>query len=421
MSKYVLYAVLIVVFLILSGFFSGMEAAIFSISRFRVKTLVFENRRGSRYLAKLKEKSGKALAAILLSNLLVNIGASSVGALILFEAIKHYPVNSALFSVLEFGVMTSLLLIIGEITPKTIALVHAEILALRFGNLINWLSILFSPVSIVLEKIAHAFAMPGGQQKEALISDKELKVMLSEAKRYKILDEGEEKFGYQILRFGKMRVNQLMTPRNKVVGIKQNAGLKSLRNLIVRTKHSRICVFDEKKNVIGLVYAKDLFIKEMGNDTAGLSIAGIMRDPYIIPETKHLDSLLAEFRQRGIHIAVVVDEFGDFAGIVTLEDIIESLFGEIVDEYDSLSDLPYEKLDDRTYLFSGDVTIGEAVRVLDIEPFGPEEDRLAACILNRKGKLPKENEQINIGDITITVVDMHDRYIDQVRIEVKKK
>ncbi len=420
MHKYIYYIILILIFLVLSGFFSGMEAAIFSISRFRVKALVADNCRGSRSLARVKENSGKTLAAILLANLVVNIGASSVGALMLFEVIKKYMFSPALFSIIEFGVMTSLLLIIGEITPKTIALANAESLALKFSPVIVYLSMFFAPISSILEKITRWLTASGDNQKESSISDKELKVMLSEAKRYKVLDEGEEKFGYQILRFGKMRVNQLMTPRNKVIGIKLNASIKTLRQTIVKEKHSRLCVFDEKKNVAGILYAKDLFVKEMQTGGGDIAISTLMRDPYIIPETKYLDTLLAEFRQRGIHIAIIVDEFGDFVGIITLEDIIESLFGEIIDEYDSYCDLPFEKIDDRNFLFRGDVTVGEAIRILEIDAFAPEEERLAAYILGQLGKLPKENDQMNVGNIIITVIEMHGRFIERVKIEKKK-
>jgi putative hemolysin len=146
-----IYIILIFIFLMLSAFFSGMEAAIFSISRFRVKTLLFENKKGSKALEKIKKESGKTLASILLGNLLVNIGASSVATIILIQIIATYGFDSTLSFIIEFIIMTSLLLIVGEITPKTVAISNAEFFALKFSGSINYLTKIFSPISILME------------------------------------------------------------------------------------------------------------------------------------------------------------------------------------------------------------------------------------------------------------------------------
>ncbi len=415
-----LYAAVLFVFLGLSAFFSGMEAALFSISRFRVKTLVSEEKPGARVLERLKSEPGRTLAAILLANLLVNIAAASLGTLILVQIIETYHINTTVSFVIELFVMTSLLLVVGEITPKTIAISHAETLSLRFGRVVQVVSLVFKPVSRLMEAMAKQIVrhQPGTKQKA--VSDKEIQVMLSEAKEFKILDDGEEQFGYQILKFGKVTVDEIMTPRHKVIGVDAHTHIEDVKKTIISQKHSRICVFDEKDDIIGVLYAKDVFVREMSGDTKARDVHAIMREPYIVHESQHIDNLLVEFRKQGIHFAAVVDEYGYFKGIVTLEDILESLVGEIVDEYDrqdELTDVPYRKVDRDTFVFEGDISIGELARILEIEPFADEGERLSGYLFDYFKRIPREKEQIEVNDLQITIEDIHDRTIEKVMIK----
>lgn len=420
-----LYAVILLLFLGLSAFFSGMEAALFSISRFRVKTLVSEEKHGARVLERLKSEPGTTLAAILLANLLVNIAAASIGTLMLVQLIETYHMNTTVAFVVELFVMTSLLLIIGEITPKTIAISHAETLSLQFGRVIKLLSFFFRPVSKLMEALAKQIVryQPGNEHK--MVSDKEIQVMLSEAKEFKILDDGEERFGYQILKFGKVTVDEIMTPRHKVIGVDVHTGIEDVKKTIISEKHSRICIFDEKDDIVGVLYAKDLFARDVGRgDAAPLAVRTLMREPYIVHESQHVDNLLVEFRKQGIHFAAVVDEYGYFIGIVTLEDILESLVGEIVDEYDrhdELTDVPYRKVDRDTFVFEGDISIGELACILDIEPFADEGERLSGYLFDHFKRVPREKEQIQVNDLEITIEDIHDRTIEKVLIRKKGK
>jgi len=413
-----LYFALIVIFLILSAFFSGIETAIFSLSRFRIKTLIYEERKGAQTLDRLKKESGKTLAAILLANLLVNIAASSVGAIILFQIIASSRINTTLSFIVYFIIMTSLLLIFGEITPKTIAFSNAEYLSLKFSKIISIISYVFRPISSLMMVFTKAIISKQPPEDHTAISDEEIRIMLSEAKKCSVLDEGEEKFGYQILQFGKMRVSDIMTPRYKVVGVAVDASLQDVRETMVSEKHSRICVFNKNHDVVGILYAKNVFISHMNNKAnEEVTVKELMRGPYIVPETKLIDNLLSEFRRNGIHISIIVDEFGSFSGIVTLEDILESLFGEIVDEYDEVTDFPYKKVGVNRYIFDGDISIGELARVLGVEPFADEGERLSGFILNHFGRLPNEKESIKLPGLKIEIEEMRDRIIERALIE----
>lgn len=405
------YIILLAIFLSLSAFFSGMEAAVFSISRFRIKSLIFENKKGAQTLEKIKKEPHKTLAAILLSNLLVNIGAVSVATIILTQIIISYEINSTLSFIIEFIIMTSLLLIWGEITPKVIAISNAEFLALRFGGMINFISRFFNPISSFSEYLI-CHIIPA--KKHYGISDKEIKFMLQEAKKFNILDEREEQFGYQILKFGKMKVSEIMTPKTKVVSIDACADLSSAKIIIKKTKHSRISVFNSSGEICGVLYAKDLFLRQL--DLMKNRVADLMREPYIVPETKQLDNLLVEFRKKGIHFSIVVDEFGDFSGVITLEDILELLFGEITDEYDSEADLPYQKVGSDVYLFDGDVSIAEVSQIFKSPAFG-EGGRLAAMVLKQLGRFPKEKEKFYVANFEITVEEIRQHTIKKILIK----
>ncbi|KPK72787.1 hypothetical protein AMJ87_03660 [candidate division WOR_3 bacterium SM23_60] len=417
MHNLFVYVLLIIVFLMLSAFFSGMEAAIFSVSRFRIKTLLYEERKGAHTLEKIKREPGKTLAAILLANILVNVGASSVSAIILVHFIEAHQVNTTISFVIQFIIMTSLLLTIGEITPKTIAIANAERLSLQFSGVIALVSMILSPVSKFMAVFTRTIVKRSPEEVEA-ITDKEIELMLREARRYKVLDEGEESLGFRILRFSKVRVSEIMTPRPRVISIDVNAPIKDAEKIIRQEKHSRICILDEKNNVIGILYAKDLFMSQLQERSdKPVTIRDLMREPYVVPESKHAENLLAEFRKKGIHIGVVVDEFGCFTGIVTLEDILESLYGEIIDEYDERCDMLYEKIAADTYIFHGDISIGELSRILDIGPFAEEAERLSGFIYDYFERIPREDDTIRLAQIEITVDEIHDRIIERVRVK----
>uniref|UniRef100_A0A7C4TH76 HlyC/CorC family transporter n=1 Tax=candidate division WOR-3 bacterium TaxID=2052148 RepID=A0A7C4TH76_UNCW3 len=307
-----------------SAFFSGMEAAIFSISRFRLKTLLFENKKGAQILSSLRKTPQKTLITILLSNDLVNIGAASVATIFLNEIVKIYNLNVTWAFFLETIAMTSILLIFGEITPKVIAFSNAEFFALRLGKIIELATRLFEPVAWVSERIIRKIAPI---EKTTTVSEDEIKYMLDEARKIGILEEKEERIVKLILQFGKRRVREIMIPKEKVVGIHYRARIEEAKELMQKTKHSRLCVYDEKGNIQGVIYAKDIFLNpdSLKTETA----LTLMRKPHFVSEEKFVDDLLLEFRKKGIHFGVVLNRQNEFAGIVTLNDILSFLFYEL--------------------------------------------------------------------------------------------
>ncbi len=319
----ILYIVLVVVLIFCSAFFSGMEAALFSISKFRMKSLMFENVRGSRSLSRIKEDSGRTLSTLLLFNNLVNIGASSVATIVISQILAQYQLHAVLFFIGEIAIMTFVLLVFGEITPKTIALNNAELFGLRLSFIVELLSGIVYPFTTLTNKLVRSI-LPA--HKVVSISEYDIKIMLSEARKQQILDESEEQLGYQILKFSRTLVREIMVPSENVIGLAEDRTLGEAIELFKSTGYSRICTFGQGNKVSGVLYAKDLFIQGLPQEK---KVSEFMRKPYYVSDHKLIDDLLVEFRKKGVHLAVVCNENGDFLGIVTLNDVLKYLFGKI--------------------------------------------------------------------------------------------
>ncbi len=315
--------ILILILLICSAFFSGMEAAIFSIGKFRVKSLLFENIRGAKNLSRVKEDQGKTLSTLLLLNDLVNIGASSVAAVIISQIFIQYHLNPVFFVVLEIFLMTFILLVFGEITPKTVALNNAEFFGLNLSFIIVFLNKITEPVTALTAKIVHLI-IP--QKKVVAVSEEDIRAMLLEAKKMQILDENEERLGYQILKFGRALVEEVLIPAPQVVGLEADKTLSDAMTIIKKSGHSRIVVYADRNRVVGVLYAKDILSQSLALET---KISEVMRKPFFVLKNKPIDELLTEFRKKAVHFAVVNDESESFLGIVTLNDVFRYLFGEI--------------------------------------------------------------------------------------------
>ncbi|MEO0166545.1 MAG: hemolysin family protein [candidate division WOR-3 bacterium] len=316
---------LIILLLACSAFFSGMEAAIFSLSKFRVKSLLFENIKGAHSLSHLKNEPFNTLFTLLFMNDLVNIGASSLATVIITHILLKLNLAPVFFYPFEIFLMTFLLLLLGEITPKTVFLNNAEYLALRLSFIVEILNKLTFPLATLFSNILRTLTpTPKGFN----ISEEDIKKMLTEAKAQNILEEVEVQLTYRILKFGKTLVHEIMIPADKVIGVREQQSVIEAMELMKKTRHSRICVYksSEPNEVIGVLYAKDLILKEF---TGQEKVTLCMRSPFVIPKTEPIDELLIDFRKKGIHFAVINDENGKFVGIVTLNDILKYLFGTL--------------------------------------------------------------------------------------------
>jgi putative hemolysin len=392
---------LLVICLFLSGFFSSSETALFSISKVKALHIAKDGSRTGQLIMEMKADSHTLLTTILIGNNLVNIGASALATAL---AIAHFKSNAVGIAT---GIMTLLILIFGEIFPKSFAN-HNNILVAR-GVIfpLYWLSKLFWPLIFALNFIPRLHgANDNGQDS---VTEDELMTMVEVVEEEGEIKEEEKEYISNIFEFDDTSCSEIMTPRADMFVIDASDGFDIQETL--RTGFSRIPVIEDYiDNIIGILHVKDLFASfqrlSKENATASLDIKEIMKVPYFIPESKKLDSLLKDFKVKKSHMAVVVDEHGGIAGIVTLEDVVEEIIGEIVDETDRM--VPdVVKLKGNKWLVAGRIDIDDLNKEIGISiPESSNYDTFSGFFLEEIERIPKPGESIKIDKWTITVKDM---------------
>ncbi|MDD9304919.1 MAG: HlyC/CorC family transporter [Desulfobacter sp.] len=398
---------LLIVCIFLSGFFSSSETALFSISKVKALHIAKDGSRTGRLIMEMKEDSHTLLTTILIGNNLVNIGASALAtslAISFFET-KSMEVNAVGIAT---GVMTLLILVFGEIFPKSFAN-HNNVLVSR-GVIypLYWLSKIFWPLIFILNFIPKLHgAIDNGQD---TVTEDELMTMVEVVEEEGEIKEEEKEYITNIFEFDDTYCSEIMTPRADMFVIDVSSGLDI--QAILKTGFSRIPMMEDTiDNIVGVVHIKDLFAEfqkqvAAGKKTHTLDLKTIMKKPYFIPESKKLDSLLQEFKAKKSHMAVVVDEHGGVSGIVTLEDVVEEIFGEIVDETDhNTPDIV--QLKGKKWLVAGRIDVDDLNKKLGVAiPESANYDTFSGFILEQIERIPKPGESIRINNWIITVKDM---------------
>jgi putative hemolysin len=392
---------LLVICLFLSGFFSSSETALFSISKVKALHIAKDGSKTGQLIMEMKADSHTLLTTILIGNNLVNIGASALATAL---AIAHFKSNAVGIAT---GIMTLLILIFGEIFPKSFAN-HNNILVAR-GVIfpLYWLSKLFWPLIFALNFIPRLHgANDNGQD---AVTEDELRTMVEVVEEEGEIKEEEKEYITNIFEFDDTSCSEIMTPRADMFVIDASDEFDIQTTL--KTGFTRIPVIEDYiDNIIGILHVKDLFSSfqrlSKENATASLDVKKIMKNPYFIPESKKLDSLLKDFKVKKSHMAVVVDEHGGVSGIVTLEDVVEEIIGEIVDETDRM--VPdIVKLKGNKWLVSGKIDIDDLNKEIGISiPESSNYDTFSGFFLEEIERIPKPGESITIDKWTITVKDM---------------
>jgi CBS domain containing-hemolysin-like protein len=382
----------------------------------RVKTLVKQGVANAEKLDKLLQHPGRFLATILFLNNLVNIGAASLATLLVGFYIKHWV------AAISTGVMTFIILIYGEITPKTYAAQNAEKLALRLAGVTNFLSTIFSPIVRFLVFIANFFIrlLGGTTIKEVpFLTEEELKSMVSVAEEEAVIEEEERKLIHSIFEFGDTVVKEVMVPRMDMVTIDAKAPIEEVLSLIVKEGHSRIPVYEGTiDNIIGIVYAKDLLI-QMSHGKIDVPLKELVRSVYFIPESKKVNELLRELQKRRQHMAIVVDEYGGTAGLVTIEDLLEEIVGEIFDEYD-IEETMVERIDENTIRVDSRVNIDEINELLGVNLAHNDIETIGGFVYSLVGKIPSPGEVVEFENLVFTVEKVIGRRISKILITKKE-
>jgi CBS domain containing-hemolysin-like protein len=387
--------VVLIVLLLLSGFFSSAETALFSISRAKARHIAKEKGLTNTLIKKMKDDPHRLLSTILIGNNLVNVGAAALATAVMIELVASNAVGIAT------GVMTALILVFGEIIPKSIATRNNVLIARLVILPLYWLSILFSPVIYLLNFIPR---LTSKIQRKSRVTEEELMTFVEVVEEEGGIEEEEKELIHNIFEFDDTSASEIMTPRADMFVINVNDDLNVEE--IIRSGFSRIPVIAEDiDHVIGILNIKDLFMHQV-TSAKQTDVRRVMSEPYFVPENKKLDHLLQEFKKRKQHIAIVVDEHGGVSGLITLEDALEEIVGEIVDETDKVE--PHiVKLKQNEWRVLGKSEIDDVNDELEMDiPDTKEYDTFSGYILDKIGRIPQEKEDIILGDYIVTVYQM---------------
>lgn len=403
--------IFLVVFLVLSAFFSASETALMSLSKIRIRNMVEANVAGADSIQKLVDNPSKLLGAILVGNNIVNIGASALATSLAIKYLGNTGVGIAT------GIMTVLVLIFGEITPKSLAAQNSEKISLKVVRLLSLIVTILNPVTTVLMYITNAIIkLLGGRVdgQQPFITEEELKTMINVGHEEGVLEGEEKKMIHNVFEFGDLRVTNIMTPRMDMVAIEVHSSYDEIIDVFKEERFSRLPVYKERMdNIVGVLYLKDIFF--FNDDKDAFDITKCMRKSYFTFEFKLITQLFSEMRKKRVPIAIVLDEYGGTAGIVTIEDLVEEIVGDIHDEYDEqYNEIEVVKEDE--YIIYGTARIDLVNEMIGISIETEDFESIGGFVIGLFGRLPKEGESIEYTNIKFIVEIVNKNRIERLRV-----
>ncbi len=407
--------------LIFSAFFSGSETSLFSLPKLRLQTLA-KRGRFSTFFALLYKSPRKVLITILISNMFVNIFSSTYAEPTIQEILHSY-LPKFCTDIISILLMTFAILIIGEILPKAIAIKKNEEIALFVAPFIYLAYYITMPFRYIVEKILDNF-IDFFEEKipwlsKNIVTREDISFYIETAHKSGLLNDKEEEFLGGFVELTEKKVVEIMTPRDEIAFLDFEMSSSEVEKFISKRRFSRYPVFKEDKdNIVGILYLKDFITHKFEKN---FKWQNVIREPYIVPETKKAFSLFKEFKEKRIHIAIVVDEYGIVSGIVTFEDILEELFGA---QKDLHKELKYEKIDDNSFIFSARIPLEDFSEIMDIEIEDEDEDEvvtLGGFLLMKMGKLPKMGETFEYKNLHFEIIDADKKKINKIKVIKKNK
>ena len=396
--------VIIAILLSLSAFFSSAETARTTVNRIKMRTLMEEGNKKAARVLEITDNSGKMLSAILIGNNIVNLSASSISTSL---AIKLF---GSVAAGIATGILTLLILIFGEITPKTLATINPEKISLSYANIIYYLMKLLTPVIFIVNRLSLGFLRllrvdPDNTQNQ--MTEEELRTIVDVSHETGVIESEEREMINNLFDFGDAVAKEVMVPRIDMTFANVNITYEELIEIFQEDKFTRLPVYeDTTDNVIGIINMKDLLLYQ---DKEHFSIRDIMREPYFTYEHKNTAELFLEMRQSSISLAIVLDEYGATAGLITLEDLLEEIVGEIRDEYDMDEEDSIVQLSDREYLVLGSTNLEDLCEKLDLNFTSEDYDTIGGYLIGLLDHLPQKNEIIITDDNVLLRVEKMDK------------
>jgi len=398
--------ILLIILVLFSAFFSGVEMAFFSLSQIKIRKMVACKEKNAKLVAKLKSNPQRLLITVLVGNNFVNIAAASLATVI---AIEFF--NSSIVGITT-GIMTLIILVFGEITPKSISIRHNEKIARLSAKPLFIIEQIFSPLTWLFEKL-----YPKGSLRTPIITEEELRIMASLGVEEGTVQAREAEIIKKVFQLNDITAEDVMTPRSRMFALKENRKLKSVKNKIINSSFSRIPVY--KKNtdhITGIIYKNDALIS-LAKNGGDIILKEIANEPIFVPESKFIDELMRELQAKHTHMAIVVNEYGEVVGLVTLEDIIEELVGEIVGETDISKEF-IKRVDKNTILVHGETEVKHINKFFNTSLDG-KYNTISGLIEDELGRIPKIGQRLKLEGVTLEVIDADKRTIKKVSINKK--
>ena len=403
--------VVLLILLLLSGFFSSAETSLVAVSKIKIHSMTESGVKRAQTLMKIFENDAKMLSAILIGNNLVNTYAASIASMIALSFGGSAAVSVATF------IITFLILVFGEITPKTIATQNAEKLALAYGPVILFLMRILTPVIWFINLFSACILkiLGVGKDSRPSMTESELRTIVDVSHEEGVIEEDEKEMINNVFDLGDAVAKDVMVPRVYVVMADVESSYDDLIRLFREEQFTRIPIYEGNvDNIIGLINMKDLLLYE---DLEHFDIRKILRKPYFTVENKNVSDLLMEMKQSTFNLAIVLDEYGEVAGIVTVEDIVEEIVGEVQDEYDAHEMENIQKIDDHTYDIKGFINLHDLNDELHLHLDSEDFDSIGGLIIDRLGRLPQLNDQVTLENgIILQVKKIDKNRIEEVRL-----
>lgn len=412
----VIRLLILLLLIVLSGVFSSMETALVTMNQMRLRTLVDEGNRRAVILAKVLDHRSKMLSAILIANNVVNLSASSLATTLAMDLWGNAFVS------LATGVLTIVVLIFGEISPKNLATQFSEKMALFYAPITLAMMTVLTPVIFIINFFGNSVLRLLGadpDNKPDTITESELRTIVNVSHEEGVIEKEEQIMINNVVDFGDSLTRDVMVPRIDVIALPADVTYQELTDTFRENMFTRMPIYDESTdNIIGIVNVKDLLFIESPET---FNVKDYMREAYFTYEFKHTSELFMEMRQNYVSLAIVLDEYGATAGLVTLEDLLEEIVGEIRDEYDEDELNHVQKLDERTYRIDGATKLDDLNDLLELSLESEDYDSLGGLIIGQLDHLPVEGEAVMYEDIRLTVETLDKNRIEWVRMELPEE
>ena len=409
----ILQLVILVLLLSASAFFSSAETALMTSNKLRIRNLAENGDKRAEKVLEITANTDKMLSAILIGNNIVNLSASALSTTLTLKLFGSSLVGVAT------GVLTFLILVFGEITPKNVASKNAEDMALKYIGIISVLVIVLTPAIYIVNKVAGIVIslFIKNNDDNNMVTEDELRAMVEVSHEDGVIEKEEKKMIVNVVDFGDTVAGDIMLPRVDMVMVSVESSYGDILKIFREEKYTRIPVYEESPdNVIGILNVKDFLLIE---DKENFSVKEHLREPLYTYEYKKTSSLMVDMRKTGANIVIVLDEYGTTVGLITLEDMLEEIVGEIRDEFDADEDEGITKISETEYLIDGSTNLDDVNDRIGLELSSEEYESIGGIIMEKLGRLPVEGEVITFDNIILTVKKMDHARIEKVGLKLK--